>query len=272
MDKRLLRVDLTINGRVNSYDTLAIESNGAKFCNSIANEGIIKITNLDRTTRDWILSATTPYQLNPSTAKIELYAGRESTGYASVFVADIFRSTITQPPDIGLTIICMTGFSEQGNIVSVSNGASTKLSTIVQSAANKMGLQLVNQATDKTVANYHYSGSAFGQIEAIGAIGGIDAYIDDNKLVVKNLNQALTGSTKLISQKTGMIGIPEVTAFGIRVKFLWDADTKIGSAITVHSELNPTANGTYTIYKLEWHLANRATQFYYIAEAVRPGI
>jgi hypothetical protein len=39
--------------------------------------------------------------------------------------------------------------------------------------------------------------------------------------------------------------------------------------LEVRSKINPAANGTYTVYKLGFDLANRDTAFYLIAEASR---
>ncbi len=67
------------------------------------------------------------------------------------------------------------------------------------------------QATDKNIANYNSSGTALGQIELLGQSGNINAFIDDNTLVVKNAFIPLTGTTRILNAETGMIGIPEFT-------------------------------------------------------------
>ena len=269
LDKRLLRIAIQIGGQVKYYEDLKIEVSGSKYNNAIANEATVKITNIDRKTRDYILTETTPFRTGAINQKIIVYAGRESIGYSVVFIGDIFRATVSQPPDIGLTIKCMTGFASQSNIIANTQGKESPLKTISKSVADSLGLQLVFEATNKKIANYNYTGSAFQQVNNLSQIGGVNAFIDDDKLIVKNYNEPIIGGIKIIKEETGMIGIPEITEYGVKVKFLWDASTSIGQAIQVESKLNPAVNGNYTIYKLTFDLANRDTQFYYVAEATR---
>ena len=55
----------------------------------------------------------------------------------------------------------------------------------------------------------------------------------------------------------------------LKVKFLLDNQTTLGSSLEIQSQQYPAANGTYVIYKLGFQIANRDTPFYYIAEAAR---
>ena len=66
-----------------------------------------------------------------------------------------------------------------------------------------------------------------------------------------------------------MIGIPVVTERGVYVKMLLDNTVSVGGSITVKSDINPAANGTYTITKLMFEIANRDTPFYYHVNATK---
>ena len=100
----------------------------------------------------------------------------------------------------------------------------------------------------------------------------LNPILSADTLVVKDASIPITGSTRILSAETGMIGIPEFTERGIKVKFLIDNQTKLGSAIDVRSVQYPAANGIYVIYKLGFQIASRDTPFYYVAEAARlPG-
>ena len=66
-----------------------------------------------------------------------------------------------------------------------------------------------------------------------------------------------------------MIGIPEFTEQGVKVKFLVDNQTKLGGGIEIRSVQYPATNGQYSIYKLGFQIASREQPFYYIAEAAR---
>jgi len=100
-------------------------------------------------------------------------------------------------------------------------------------------------------------------------MGRVNAYVDDKELVVKEFNAPLEKRTRIVNIDTGMVGIPEFTEQGIKVKMLFDNQTVLGGALEVTSRLNPAVNGTYTVFKLGFELASRDTPFYYIAEATR---
>ena len=273
IDPRILRLGVTINGDLRIFENLAISAQGSKFASATQNETVIKIANIDKETRDFLATEGTPFNRirQRKRQKIYIEAGRESTGVARVFLGDITLVTLSQPPDIWTTIRAITSQYQKGDIITTNEGALSTISAIAKKAANGLGLSLQFEANDKQIANYGYTGSATKQIDKISELGDIDTYIDDDKLVVKNKNQALNGITRIISAKTDMVGIPEFTDFGIKVKYLFDIHSKVGQKVKIESEIYPATNGLYSIYKLNFDLTNRDTPFYYIAETIRPG-
>lgn len=272
-DPRIVRVGITINDELRIYEGLAIIAQGSKYASATQNETTIRIANLDKATRDFLATEGTPFNRirNRKRQKVFIEAGRESTGVTLVFVGDITLVNPSQPPDIWTTIKAITSSFSKGKVISVSGGAISSLSNICSQAADELGLTLRFEATDKQIANYGYSGSADKQVNKIGELANVDAYIDDTDLVVKNVNAPLTGRRRKLSAANGMIGKPEFTDFGIRVRFLFDVQTRVGDELEVSSEIYPAANGIYIIYKMDFDLSNRDTPFYYVAEARRPG-
>ena len=125
------------------------------------------------------------------------------------------------------------------------------------------------EATDKNIANYSYSGSAAKQIDKISAFGGIDIFEDCGTLIVKDAGRPLKNISHTLSKDTGMIGIPELTEYGVRVKMLLTPSIKLGGQLDLVSEINPSLNGKYTIYQLGFDIASRDTPFYGIASATK---
>lgn len=273
IDPRILRVGVTINDELRVFEDLAITAQGSKFASVTQNETVIKIANIDKETRDFLATEGTPFNRirQRKRQQIFLEAGRESTGVARLFVGDITLVTLAQPPDIWTTIKAVTSQYQKGNIINTSEGALSTIKAISKKAADSLGLSHQFEADDNQVANYGYTGSATKQVDKIAELGDIDAYIDDDKLVVKNKNAPIKGAIRLISAETGMIGMPVFTDFGVKVKFLFDIHSKVGQQIKVESEFYPAANGIYNISKLNFDLANRDTPFYYTAETFRPG-
>lgn len=273
VDPRIVRVGVTINNELRIYQGLAITAQGSKYASATQNETTIKIANLDKAARDFLATEGTPFNRvkNRPRQKIFIEAGRESTGVARIFVGDITLVNVAQPPDIWTVIKAVTGQFQKGNVISTSEGAISTLRSISQKASQALEVVLQFQAIDKQIANYGYTGSAAKQVDKIAELAGVDAYLDDDNLVVKDSNVPLTGRFRVISAATGMVGKPEFTDFGVKVKFFFDIQTKVGDEVEIISEVYPVANGRYIIYKLDFDIANRDQPFYYIAETRRPG-
>ncbi len=272
LDPRLLRIGIEVAGRLKLYEGLAMTASGTKYANANQNECEVKIINLDRFTHDYLLTETSPFNKNKKRKILTVEAGRVSTGYALVFQGDITSAVGAQPPDITMTLKAATGDHAKGTIIATSQPGVTPLRNIAAKVAQDMGLNLNFEAKPKQISNYSFTGSVVKQVEQLGNLGRVNAFIDDGVLVVKDFNAALTRRVRALNIDSGMIGIPEFTEQGIKVKMLFDNQTVLGGGLFIDSLLNPAANGLYSIFKLGFELASRDTPFYYIAEATRsPG-
>lgn len=244
-------------------------ASGTKYANANQNECEVKITNLDKATRDYLLTETSPFNKNKKRKILTVEAGRVSTGYSLVFAGDITNAVGAQPPDITLTLKAATGDHAKGDIIATSQPGTAPLRNIASRVAQDLGATLLFQAKPKLISNYSFTGSKVKQVEQLGAMGRVNAYLDDTALIVKEFNAPLEQRTRELNLDTGMVGIPEFTEQGIKVKMLFDNQTVLGGGLRVTSKLNPAANGLYTVFKLGFELASRDTPFYYIAECTR---
>lgn len=268
-DPRIVRVGIETDGEIVYYEDLNIRASGLKFTNDNQDECTVEISNLNAITRNFLLTATSPFNDNRTPKRLILEAGRESYGTVRVYEGDIVQAFPSQPPDIRLTIKALTGNFQKGNIISRSGGSRISLRSLASLIARDIGASLDFQATNKTISNYTYTGSAIKQINKLARIGGIDAYLDGNVLKVKNRGRPLNNTVRFLTKDTGLIGIPEATEHGIKATFLFDNQTSIGSAVEVESLLNESLNGTYAIFKLGFELTTRDIPFYWVAEAER---
>lgn len=269
LDPRIVRITIQVNDVLKSYDGLAVSASGTKFANANQNECEVKISNLDKATRDYLLTETSPYNKNKTRKLIRVEAGRVSTGVSLVYEGDITSAVGSQPPDITMTLKSATADFQKGIVVAKSAAGMTPLRGIAQGVAKDLGLSLVFEAKDKQISNYTFTGGTLKQVNRLGETGMVNAYVDDGKLIVKDYNIPLTGRTRELNMDTGMIGIPEFTERGVKVKMLFDNQTTLGSGLNIISKMNPAVNGLYTVFKLGFELASRDEPFYYIAEAVR---
>ena len=271
LDLRLVKLSIEVNGVTKTYQDLMITANGMKYANALQNECEVTIANLDRATQDYILTQTSPYTFNRTPKTVTIEAGRQSYGTTVIYVGNIVLSTLSQPPDQIITLKCLTGNFLKGSIISRNQSGLVPISVLSTAIAQDLNTSLNFQAPDKNIANYSFNGAALKQVDVLNGMGGINAFIDDNTLIVKGAGAPIriNGSERILSSSTGLIGIPEFTQQGIKVKFFIDNKTRLGSSLRIQSKEYPAANGVYIIYKLGFQIANRDTPFYYIAECAR---
>jgi hypothetical protein len=187
-----------------------------------------------------------------------------------IYSGNIVTSKPSQPPDIGVTLKCLTGYFYGGKMISLGFPGTVDVHTIARAIAQQINLTPLFQTQNKNVSNYGYTGGALKQIEKLNSVAGINAFVDNASLILQTIGLPAPGTrTKIVNLETGMIGIPELTERGIKVKFLLDNITALGGAMQVVSRIYPASNGTYVIYKLGFEICNRDIPFYWVAEGLR---
>lgn len=271
LDLRRIRIGIEVLGQINWYEDprMRVKASGTKYANPQQNDCTVTISGLSRQTRDYILTETSPFNQNRTPKRLIVEAGRVLSGMFRLFVGDITSSEQGPPPDLDLTIKAMTQNAQSGSVVSTSAAPQTKLSAIARTVANDLGLSLDFQAADKSIANYLHTGSALGQVARLQEAGGVAAFVDDQALIVKDVDRALSGRVRVLNKNSGMVGIPKLTERGIVVEFLIDPETALGGSLRVQSSINPALNGSYIINQLAFDITSHDTPFFYKATADR---
>lgn len=272
MDDRIVQVGIEVDGKMNVYEGAAMWISGTKFANQLQNECTVKIANLRADVRNYILTQTSPWKADGKKKRLFVRVGRVSSGVSQIFEGDIVSATPSQPPDISLTIKALTGNFNKLEVISKMSAEKVALRKLATEIAGDLALTLDFQASDKLIENFTFTGGKGKMIDRLMETGNIDAYVDDNKLIVKDFGVAISGEAKILSENTDMVGIPEITETGVRVRMMIDNKVKLGGAIEIQSEINPAANGVYSIFKLGFEIASRDTPFYYIADASNANI
>lgn len=269
IDPRLMTISIEINGKVETFNQdFNIAASGVKFANENQDQCEITLTNLKKDTRDYLLSETTPYNLLKKPKTVTVQAGRVSYGLSLIYSGQVVSSHPSQPPDISIKLRCAS-FNFQKNLFATNQASQISFKSLAQGVASSLGIGLKFEAQDKNISNYTYSGALLGQVNKLSEMGNVSAYIDNNTLVVKTINVPLNNSLSVLNMDTGMIGIPQITEWGIKATFLLNNTAKLGGRLRIESKIYLAANGDYTIYKLGFQLASRDTPFYYIAEGWR---
>jgi hypothetical protein len=269
LDLRRIRIGIEVNGRINYYEGLRVKASGTKYANPLQNDCTVSITGLKQETRDYLLTETSPFNANRTPKRLIVEVGRRSTGLFRLFLGDIESAEPSSPPDIELTIKAKTQLAAAGKLVANAGGSSTSLSTLAQTVAKDMGLSLDFQAKDRNIASYSHTGAALKQVEKLQAAGGVSAYIDDDKLVVKDVLAPLNGRMRVLGMNSGMVGIPKATEKGAKVTYLIDPETAIGGGLRLDSKLNTAMNGDYVINQLSFDAQSHDDPFFYTALITR---
>lgn len=261
-DDRLLQIGVEVEGVLKTYEGADM---GVKFTKSTdpkQNTCEVWIDNMLVDTIDYLVTETSPWNPNAKPKLLTVQAGRASTGIQRIFTGDITSSVPTMPPDRRLTMKAKTQENAKYIFQSTRSAKTVQLSTLCQRIAKDYGLRLMFEATDKTVANYLYNGPRAKQIQKLSEVGDIDAYIDDDALVVKDLGKALKGKAIVILKYTGMVGNPVLDEKGGKVRVMFDPNIKLGQAIQIQSDVNKAANGQYVIYAMAGSLMSRGQDWY----------
>lgn len=264
-DLRRIRFGIEISGRINWYEGLRVRAGGTKFANAQQNECTLTVSGLSMSTRDHLLTETSPFNSNRTPKRLIIEVGRVSTALFRIFIGDIVSAEPSAPPDVDVIIKAKTQSAQAGNIVAIASGPISKLSAISQRVADEIGLGLDFQALDKNISNFSYTGAALKMVNLLQDSGGVRAFIDDDTLIVKNYGSALSGRIRILGADTGMVGIPKATEKGLDVTFLIDSESLLGGMIRLDSKMNKSLNGDYVIDQLKFDVASHEDPFFYSA-------
>lgn len=268
-DLRRIRFGIEISGRINWYEGLRVRAGGTKFANAQQNECTLTVSGLSMSTRDHLLTETSPFNSNRTPKRLIIEVGRVSTALFRIFIGDIVSAEPSAPPDVDVIIKAKTQSAQAGNVVAIASGPISKLSAISQRVADEIGLGLDFQALDKNISNFSYTGAALKMVNLLQDSGGVRAFIDDETLIVKNYGSALAGRIRILGADTGMVGIPKATEKGLDVTFLIDSESLLGGMIRLDSKMNKSLNGDYVIDQLKFDVASHEDPFFYSATCSR---
>lgn len=273
IDPRIMKMEISYKDKTTSYEGFRLAARGAIYSTGKQGKCEIEITNMAEGPRNELLEITSRARLDrsdPNGAQLILFVGRESLGFTEYFRGDLFWSSVSQPPDITVTVQALVGFRASSVVEVQRFSGLAQLREICAAAASSLGVQLNFTATGKQINNFQVNGSAWDTVAAINALGGVSAYLTGTELIVTDIGSPPDRATFTLSAKNGMIGIPEITASGIRATMLWDNRPSIGGRVRIESEFYPAADGEYDIYKIDFDLTTRDNPFYITFEAARP--
>lgn len=275
MDLRVINVSITMKGfskTFSSADGFNIRVMGNKTSDTIKNDCTVSILGLSSKTITNVLTDTLKYRLmagEGSPLKIFVEIGRES-GIYERFVGDIVEVRRGLPPDNELLISAYTSQMLAQELLKMPYIKSTTLSNIASKITYAKGLNLKFEASDKKILDFSFTGSAETLLNRLPDLADVNAFIDNDTLVVMDKNKKRRTYVLEVNKDTIMVGIPSVTgsALGklLKIEFFISAGVAVGGLLRVKSIANPTANGTWKINRLTFIAESHGDRFFYNAE------
>lgn len=273
-DPRVLTVEIEFESGSRVFaGPMSIRVGGSKTISSTQNQATITISNVSKDTRDYIMSnCNQALAMNYKVRRVRVRAGRESYGQWNVFVGDIVSANVTQPPDITITLRCVTNAVDRSKWWSFANTGPITLEKIVQEAAASLGLAYrIDSAVDKSkvIPRFTFNGPMVAIIIRIQELANVRAYVDDDTIVITDWAKGLSNTIVEVNAYSGMVGIPEMTEYGVKVKTLADRNILLGGAMRLKSEIVPVLDGDYVITRIDYDLTTREQEFYFDVWASR---
>lgn len=281
MDKRVCYVQIQTQDGGKQIENIAIKGRIERKASATGSTAKISIANLSKPDVEYLTTQTSRF-VNPATQKkINVFAGYESAGVGQIFSGDIVSAFPEGLPDTWLNIEAKTNYYNQTNIISYSI-TEAKTQEIAQNIANQYGLAFDWRSTsEKLIDCFNINGSKARLLDELNKLDNFRAYIDNGVLRVVDRHEAppiesetpkvynstvsntkKTGYVKYINADSGLIGIPQIDEYGVKIKILIDPSLNLGDWFKLESRLYPIVNGFYQIYEMVYDFASREPQFY----------
>lgn len=196
---------------------------------------------------------------------ITLTAGDEVNGQTTIFAGqmymafvDAMTSTVAgAQPNVCFRVAARPGYYNQmlpNKPVSIKGSAD--VAGMMQNLAKTMGYKFKNTGVTTKLADPYYSGTPWQQAAQIAKDAGIEWFVDNGTLFIRDPTKPLAGGPVLISPETGMIGYPAFNAAQVVVSALYNPNVQFGGEIIIESSL-AGANGTWIVQDLTYQLESQ---------------
>ena len=275
----LRRVEVTVSGKAGTLTVrdLKIDFSVSKGIGSKQNTATIAVWNLTKSHRK---------QLGEEFDKVELKVGYKDGPLSTIFKGNIRDVTHTkETADVKSEMECGDGdeaFSK--GAVSKTFPAGTKPKAVVEYLAGEMpgatkgemkGLDDL-PAYRRPITLYGWS---WAQMDKIGREHGFYWSIQNGQIEAVKNDQHLQGTT-VVSSETGMLGIPEITDKGVKIKALLNPNIAPGRLIDVRSDFldeksgrdkrkSDEGGGLFRVSDVTFSGTNQGEDFYVEAEGSR---
>lgn len=187
--------------------------------------------------------------------KVSIFAGDEKEGMSLAFMGDIVTSVpnYNAAPDVVLEIEAMAGY--YAGLLAVppyTFKGSIPAASVLEQVCNEAGFVFVNEGETKSILNPYLKGSPVQKIISLANSYDLNIVLNGETLTLKTA-EGNTQVVAVLSSSSGMIGYPDFTSNGIKVKSEFLPQVQVGNQIEVKS-IVPKASGRWNITSLSHSL------------------
>lgn len=186
---------------------------------------------------------------------VSVYAEDEETGMSLAFMGNIVTSVpnYNAAPDVTLEIEAMAGYyAKLLAVPPYTFKGSIPVSSILQEICQKAGFVFVNEGETKSVLNPYLKGSPIQKIITLANNYNLNIVVSGETVTLKP-SQGDRQVVSVLNKDSGMIGYPDFTANGIRVKSEYLPTVNVGDLIKVES-IVPKATGLWRVISVNHSL------------------
>lgn len=248
-------------------DGLNVRFNISKTRGQVQGRARISICNLGRRDMEYLTTYMSPWVELQKRKKIQLFAGYEGNT-TLLFSGDILKALPTQPPDVWLECEALGGYYNNLVTESFTLQGPITLKQIAQTLAKRQGLLFFCKAdvsvASQQVDNFCHTGGLTNSLKKLNELGLGVAWIEDGTLYLDAKEPELKegSNMRVISEDSGLVGVPVPGPLGVDVTVLLDPSLKLGEPMEIRSSLMPSINGIYWPYSLEHTGELRGNEWY----------
>lgn len=208
----------------------------------------ISITGLKKETMLYLATSFNQWTNNIINNQLILEAGYSNL-HGVIFDGEIIEAIPNlESADYTIQLKCISYYSTMINDnFSLTFSGHVPASQIASAIASKSGYLLQNSLKeDVLVSNYtNIDKSASQHVRALAQMSGLDVWITSGgRLNIKNVGEPIDSVKPFIVDSRNMIGSPEPTALGAKVKIKLNPSVQTGQAVTLISEKFPQINSS----------------------------
>lgn len=225
-----------------------------------SSEAVITITGLKRDTMGFLATSYTSWTGNEILNRIVLDAGYDNN-HSIIFEGEVIDAIPSlETADFSISLKCRAlYYALTGEIMSVAKKGEVSVKEIAQDIANKMSSEgqsvglVYYPKSDYKVTDYSMSdASPYDQMRNLAKETGLDIYVENNRMYVKEQGKSADGLGVLIIDSSNIIGAPMPDNMGCRVQIRMNCNVKCGMTAKVNSLRFPQLNDK-DLFVSEYH-------------------